>query len=84
MTWCRIRLKAQGFTMDFWRIAMRPGKPLMFAAKTGPRRVIGFPGDPVSTHGLRAPVPEARMERMTGQSGRPAPLSSPRPARRST
>ena len=29
-------LKTQGFDMDFWRIAMRPGKPLMFAAKDAP------------------------------------------------
>ena len=34
--------------MDFWRIAMRPGKPLMFGA-LGPQAVIGLPGNPVST-----------------------------------
>src|SRR6516162_4615744 len=35
-------LKAQGFAMDFWRIAMRPGKPLMFAARDR-ARVLGMP-----------------------------------------
>src|SRR5262249_56605946 len=34
-------LKAQGFAMDFWRIAMRPGKPLMFAARDR-ARVLGL------------------------------------------
>ncbi|WP_421723664.1 gephyrin-like molybdotransferase Glp [Bauldia sp.] len=36
-----------GMTLDFWRIAMRPGKPLMFG-RLGDRRVLGLPGNPVS------------------------------------
>jgi molybdopterin molybdotransferase len=40
-------LKAKGMTLDFWKIAMRPGKPLMFGA-LGPLKVIGLPGNPVS------------------------------------
>ncbi len=40
-------LKALGMTLDFWRIAMRPGKPLM-VGKLGPQKVIGVPGNPVS------------------------------------
>jgi len=36
-----------GFEIDFWRIAMRPGKPLMFGRR-GPAHVIGLPGNPVS------------------------------------
>ncbi|MCC2111076.1 MAG: molybdopterin molybdotransferase MoeA [Hyphomicrobiales bacterium] len=36
-----------GMTLDFWRIAMRPGKPLMFG-RLGEMRVIGLPGNPVS------------------------------------
>jgi molybdopterin molybdotransferase len=33
--------------IDFWKIALRPGKPLMFGTK-GKLRVIGLPGNPVS------------------------------------
>lgn len=41
-------LQDQGMTLDFWRIAMRPGKPLMFG-QLGDTRVIGLPGNPVSS-----------------------------------
>lgn len=41
-------LKAAGYQMDFWKIAMRPGKPLMFAHKDH-QRAIGLPGNPVSS-----------------------------------
>ena len=40
-------LKESGIRLNFWRIAMRPGKPLMFARR-GKQRVIGLPGNPVS------------------------------------
>ena len=41
-------LKTKGMSLDFWRIAMRPGKPLM-VGRLGPTRVLGLPGNPVST-----------------------------------
>ena len=37
----------RGFVQSFWRIAMRPGKPLMFG-RIGPLPVLGVPGNPVS------------------------------------
>jgi molybdopterin molybdotransferase len=40
-------LAKSGITLDFWKIAMRPGKPLMFARRGG-QRIIGLPGNPVS------------------------------------
>jgi molybdopterin molybdotransferase len=40
-------LKANGIKIGFWKIAMRPGKPLMFGRK-GKARAIGLPGNPVS------------------------------------
>ncbi len=40
-------LGPMGLTVDFWKIAMRPGKPLMFGA-IGGTRVLGLPGNPVS------------------------------------
>jgi len=41
-------LGEQGFELDFWRIAMRPGKPLLFG-RIGATPVLGLPGNPVST-----------------------------------
>ncbi|MER8378900.1 molybdopterin molybdotransferase MoeA [Mesorhizobium sp. M0142] len=41
-------LTGQGMTLDFWKIAMRPGKPLMFG-RLGDIRCIGLPGNPVAS-----------------------------------
>lgn len=35
-------------TLDFWKIAMRPGKPLMFG-RMGEIRCLGLPGNPVAS-----------------------------------
>ena len=40
-------LGEQGLGIDFWRIAMRPGKPLMFG-RIGDTPMMGVPGNPVS------------------------------------
>jgi molybdopterin molybdotransferase len=42
-------LEAEGVTMAFWQIAMRPGKPMMHG-RLGAMRVIGLPGNPVSSY----------------------------------
>jgi molybdopterin molybdotransferase len=42
-------LDAEGVEMAFWKIAMRPGKPMMHG-RLGPMRVIGLPGNPVSSY----------------------------------
>jgi molybdopterin molybdotransferase len=42
-------LEAEGVTMAFWRIAMRPGKPMMHG-RLGAMQVIGLPGNPVSSY----------------------------------
>ncbi len=41
-------LLASGMTLDFWRIAMRPGKPLMVGS-LGETHIVGLPGNPVSS-----------------------------------
>jgi len=41
-------LGERGLKLDFWRIAMRPGKPLLFG-EVGSLPVLGLPGNPVST-----------------------------------
>jgi len=43
----RPALEAAGADIDFWRIALRPGKPMM-AGALGAMRVLGLPGNPVS------------------------------------
>ncbi|MBB3692752.1 molybdopterin molybdotransferase MoeA [Sphingomonas sp. BK580] len=43
----RPALEAAGITLDFWRIALRPGKP-MLAGRRGGLTVVGLPGNPVS------------------------------------
>jgi molybdopterin molybdotransferase len=37
-----------GLSLDFWKIAMRPGKPLMFG-RLGSTPLLGLPGNPVSS-----------------------------------
>lgn len=41
-------LGPRGFELDFWKIAMRPGKPLIFG-RLGRTPLLGLPGNPVST-----------------------------------
>jgi molybdopterin molybdotransferase len=41
-------LATRGLAVDFWKIAMRPGKPLMWG-RLDDLPVLGLPGNPVST-----------------------------------
>jgi len=43
----RPALEKEGMALDFWRIAMRPGKPLIFG-RLGHSLVLGLPGNPVA------------------------------------
>jgi molybdopterin molybdotransferase len=54
-------LTRQGLELGFWRVALRPGKPLMHG-RLGPTTVIGLPGNPVSSIvcGLLFVVPAIR------------------------
>src|SRR5215467_14223961 len=42
-------LEAEGVHIAFWKIAMRPGKPMMHG-RLGAMRVVGVPGNPVSAY----------------------------------
>jgi molybdopterin molybdotransferase len=42
-------LAPKGFDLDFWKIAMRPGKPLIFGRLNG-KPFLGLPGNPVSSY----------------------------------
>jgi molybdopterin molybdotransferase len=61
-------LDAEGITMAFWRIAMRPGKPMLHG-RLGRMRVIGLPGNPVSSYvcGFLFLVPLIRA--LSGRAG---------------
>jgi molybdopterin molybdotransferase len=73
-------LQAEGLTLDFWKIAMRPGKPLIFG-RLGGMRVLGLPGNPVSSlvcgRIFLVPLVEALTGRSdTGSGESPARLGS--------
>lgn len=45
----RPALEAWGARIDFWRVAMKPGKPLL-VARRGEQWILGLPGNPVSSY----------------------------------
>jgi len=42
-------LAAEGLSLSFWRIALRPGRPTMHG-RLGAMQVLGLPGNPVSSY----------------------------------
>jgi molybdopterin molybdotransferase len=42
-------LTAEGLELSFWRVALRPGRPMM-NGKLGSMHVLGMPGNPVSAY----------------------------------
>ncbi len=77
-------LREIGITLDFWRIAMRPGKPLMFG-RLGGQRVMGLPGNPVSSLICTRVFLIPLIRRMLGQgeldfARRPVRLATAMPA----
>ena len=45
----RPALEQWGAGIDFWKVAIKPGKPILIARRGG-QLVIGLPGNPVSSH----------------------------------
>jgi molybdopterin molybdotransferase len=76
-------LTDRGLKLDFWKIAMRPGKPLM-VGRLGDMRVLGLPGNPVSTfvcaHIFLKPLVRALLGLPLGADLRTAKLGTPMPA----
>lgn len=62
-------LEAAGAVLDFWRIALQPGKPLM-AGRLGDGLVVGLPGNPVSAFVCARLFLVPLLKRMAGD---PAP-----------
>jgi molybdopterin molybdotransferase len=45
----REALAAEGLALSFWKVALRPGRPMMHG-RLGPMHVLGLPGNPVSAY----------------------------------
>lgn len=60
-------LQARGADLDFWKIAMRPGKPVMFG-RLGNTPVLGLPGNPVSALVTGTLFLKPAIEKMLGVS----------------
>ncbi len=63
-------LARQGFELDFWTIAMRPGKPLLFG-RLGTTAVLGLPGNPVSALVCAVLFLLPALDRLQGLPGAP-------------
>jgi molybdopterin molybdotransferase len=76
-------LTGEGMTLDFWKIAMRPGKPLMFG-RLGGTRCVGLPGNPVASLVCSQLFLKPLLARLGGRSYRQdireARLGAPMPA----
>lgn len=72
-------LQAAGMKLDFWKIAMRPGKPLMFDLRDTPhvkgQRVLGLPGNPVSSLICGRIFLRPLIDAMLGQARTAAPTT---------
>lgn len=70
-----------GLSPDFWKVAVRPGKPLMFVADP---LVLGLPGNPVSSlvcaHLFLLPLLRQMQGGEPGPPVHEAPLAAPLPA----
>ena len=70
-------LAARGFELDFWKIAMRPGRPLLFG-RLGRVPVLGLPGNPVSAFVCSVLFLLPALARLSGQDGAALPQVSAR------
>jgi len=61
-------LKDKGAKLDFWKIAMRPGKPVMFGT-LGDLPVLGLPGNPVSALVTATLLLRPIIQKLLGQKG---------------
>src|SRR5271170_4862549 len=73
----RQALAEDGFDLDFWQIAMRPGKPLMVGRYRG-TPMLGLPGNPVSTFVCAMLFLAPAIERLSGLSAAAEPMATAR------
>jgi len=66
-----------GLAVDFWKIAMKPGKPLMFG-RLGETHVLGLPGNPVSSMVTAILFLGPAIDAMLGLPGTGVPMTRAR------
>jgi molybdopterin molybdotransferase len=66
---------AEGMALSFWKIAMRPGRPLMHG-RLGATHVLGLPGNPVSSYVCAFLFLLPLIRRMSGRGDLMAPIES--------
>jgi molybdopterin molybdotransferase len=60
-------LAAEGLDLSFWRVAVRPGKPMMHG-RLGCMHVLGLPGNPVSSYVCSVLFVVPLIRRLAGRS----------------
>lgn len=73
----RPALEAIGATIDFWRVGIKPGKPLLIATR-GRQIIVGLPGNPASAYVTAFLFMMPLLRAMLGAA---RPLPRPIPAR---
>jgi len=63
-------LAEEGMTLDFWKVGMKPGKPLIYGRR-GTQHILGLPGNPVSAFVCALIFLRPLVDKLMG---RPAPL----------
>jgi molybdopterin molybdotransferase len=66
---------AEGMNLSFWKVAMRPGRPLMHG-RLGGMQVLGLPGNPVSAYVCAFLFLVPLIRRMSGRSDLAIPTDS--------
>jgi molybdopterin molybdotransferase len=68
-------LKAEGLELSFWRVALRPGRPMM-NGRLGAMHVLGLPGNPVSAYVCAFLFLVPLLRRLEGRTDVSAPVES--------
>lgn len=66
---------AEGMALSFWKVAMRPGRPLMHG-RLGAMHVLGLPGNPVSSYVCAFLFLAPLIRRLSGRTDLALPIES--------